>query len=402
MKTVDSARLEQLLSSRARLVPATPPRPAPWAGRPVLYDFGGGRPDPASLPFAGLAQATAEVLQTEGRDALTYGNGQGYDGLRDLVCWKLERREGLTVSRDEVFITNGSSQAINIVADTFLEPGDVVITEAPTFSATLGSFRRHGAEVYGIPLDEEGMRTDELEARLKDLASQGRRPKLIYTIDVFHNPAGPTLSLRRRQELLRLADEYGTLVVEDEAYGDLRYDGEPVPSLYALDQAGLVIRCSTFSKILAAGVRLGWVAAPPEVLARLMAFKQDWGTNPFVSRIATYYLRQHLDEHIAELIGIYRRKRDTMLAGLERGLGNTASWSRPEGGFFIWLRLPEGTDNAKLAALAAERQVSYVPGAGFFPNGGGTEFVRLAYSYASVEEIVEGTDRLCEAIRNAR
>lgn len=398
----DAGRIEALLASRARLVPFTPPRPAPWAARPVRFDFGGGRPDPASLPYAGLARATAEVLEREGPDALTYGGGQGYDGLRDLIVWKLARREGLAITRDEVFITNGSSQAINIIADTFVDPGDVVITEAPTFSATLGTLRRHGAEVHGIPLDDEGMRTDALEARLAELAARGRRPKLIYTIDVFHNPTGVTLSAQRRRELLRLAEQHGVLVVEDEAYGDLRYEGEAVPSLYALDRSGLVLRCSTFSKILAAGVRLGYVVGHPDLIARLMPLKQDWGTNPFVSRVAAYYLREHLDEHVAELIAVYRRKRDAMLAGLERGLGSSASWSRPAGGFFVWLRLPDGTDNAKLAELAAERQVSYVSGAGFFPDGSGTDFIRLAFSYASVEDITEGIDLLAEAIRLAR
>ena len=401
MKTVDPALVEQLLTSRARLAPP-PTRPAPWAARPVLYDFGGGRPDPDSFPCADLVRATAEALDREGREALTYGNAQGYDGLRDLVCWKTERLEGATISREEVLITNGASQALAVIADAFVDPGDVVVTEAPTFSGTLNIYRRHGAQVVGVPLDDEGMRTDELEARLKELAAAGRRPKLIYTVDNVQNPAGPTLSLRRRQELLALASQYGILVVEDDAYGELRFEGERLPSLYALDQTGIVLRTGTLSKVLGAGVRLGWVMASQEVLPWLMAFKQDWGTNPFVSRVAAYYLREHLEEHVQQLVDIYRRKRDTMLAGLDAGLGSTAVWSHPEGGFFIWLRLPDGTDQERLGALAAERQVSYVPGTSFFPDRSGAEFIRLAYSYATVEAIAEGTGKLCEAIRLAR
>ena len=393
---------QSALSSRARMAPAGPQRPAAWAARPVLYDFGGGRPDPESLPFAGLTRATAEVLEQDGRAALTYGNIQGFEGLRELVAWKMEHREGLTVSPDEVFITNGSSQALALIADTFLDPGDLAIVEAPTFSGSLNIFRRRGAEVIGVPLDDEGLRTDDLERLLKGLAAQGKRPKFVYTIDYFHNPAGPCLSVERRHDLLRIAEAYGTLVVEDEAYGDLRYDGESPPSLYALDEAGLIMRCSTLSKILAAGVRIGWILAPAELLHPLMAMKQDWGTSPFVSRVAAQFLRAHMDEHITELCGVYRRKRDAMLAGLERGLGDTARWSHPEGGFFVWLRLPGGTDLAKLMEGCVERQISIVPGSNFFPDGGGKEHIRLAFSYAPVPAISEGMDKLVEAIRLAR
>ena len=393
---------QSALSSRARLAPAGPQRPSAWAARPVLYDFGGGRPDPESLPFAGITRATAEVLEQDGRAALTYGNIQGFEGLRELVAWKMEHREGLKVSPDEVFITNGSSQALALIADTFLDPGDQVIVEAPTFSGSLNIFRRRGAEVIGVPLDDEGLRTDDLERLLKSLAAQGKRPKFIYTIDYFQNPAGPCLSVERRRDLLRIAETYGTLVVEDEAYGDLRYDGDSPPSLYELDEAGLVMRCSTLSKILAAGVRIGWILAPVELLWPLMAMKQDWGTSPFVSRVAAQFLRAHMDEHIAELRVVYRRKRDAMLAGLERGLGDTARWSRPEGGFFVWLRLPEGTDPAKLMEGAVERQISIVPGSAFFPDGSGQDHIRLAFSYAPVPAISEGIDKLVEAIRLAR
>lgn len=402
MKTLDQARLLRLLGARAKLEACAPPRPQRRSGPPVLYDFGAGRPDPESFPLTDLVTATAEALEKEGREALTYGAFPGYDGLRDLACAKFQKYEGAAVSRDEVLVTNGSSQALGIIADAFLDVGDVVVSEAPTFSGTLSIFRRHGVEVQGIPLDDSGMRVDALAACLERLASQGRRPKLIYTIDTFQNPAGPTLSLERRRELLRLADQHGTLVVEDDAYGELRFEGEPAPSLYALDGSGLSIRTGTLSKILGAGVRLGWIIAHPDVIQRLVPFKQDWGTNPFVSRVATYYLRNHLYEHVEELIAVYRRKRDVMLAGLQDGLGESAKWNRPEGGFFTWLRLPEGTDTVRLADLAAERQVSYASGPGFFPDGSGAEYVRLSYSYAALDAIAEGTGRLCEAINLAR
>jgi 2-aminoadipate transaminase len=200
-----------------------------------------------------------------------------------------------------------------------------------------------------------------------------------------------------------LADKYDTLIVEDDAYGELRYDGEPIRSLYGLDQNNRVIHTGTLSKILGAGVRLGWLLAPKELLAKAAALKADGGTNPYMSRLATFYMRDHMVEHVEELKTIYRDKRDLMLERLYAGLGDSAEVSRPEGGFFIWIRLPEGTDPAKLMDLAGEARVGYVPGPAFYPDGtSGKEFIRLAFSFASLDDIREGTDLLCEAIKAAR
>lgn len=407
MKHADLARFEGSLSERAKLVPPGPAPAAQLGQRPALFDFGGGRPDPGSFPYAGLLEATRQVFDREGPEALTYGALPGYQGLKELICWKLRHFEQAEVTPDEIFVTNGSSQAFGIIVDALIDPGDDVIVEAPSFSGSLAILRKHGAILHGVPIDRDGLRTDLLADTLHSLAVNGRRAKLIYTIDTFQNPAGPSLSLERRHELLRLAQEHGAFVVEDDAYGEIRFSGEVLPSLYALDDAGIVLRTGTLSKILGAGLRLGWVTAPPEFMTLLMSLKQDWGTNPFVSRVATYYLREHLEEHVRTLVGVYRAKRDAMLAGLTEGLGESASWNTPEGGFFIWLRLPAGTDLARLNALAAEARVSFAGGPGFYadgigPNGIAKEEIRLAFSYAALDVIPEGTARLCAAIRAAR
>ncbi len=403
LTTVDYTRL---LSSRALIEsPAASVRPR--SGQPApeeaLYLFAGGMPDPESFPFDGLRIATDTMLREEGRDAMTYGAMFGYKGLRELVCEKNRKFEGFEIAADNLLITNGSSHALALAADVLINPGDPILTEAPTFSGTLHNLRRFSPEFITVGLDSEGIRTDEVEARLAELRQQGRKAKFIYTIVNFQNPAGMTQSLPRRLELLELAEKYDTLILEDDAYGELRYDGEPVKSLYGLDQNERVLRTGTLSKILGAGVRLGWLLAPKPLLAKAAALKTDGGTNPYMSRLATYYMRDHMVEHVEELKAIYRIKRDLMLERLHAGLGDTAEISRPDGGFFIWIRLPEGTDPYKLIELAGNARVSYVPGPSFYPDATtGKEFIRLAFSFASLDDIRVGTDVLCEAIKAAQ
>jgi 2-aminoadipate transaminase len=407
MEAVKTTNYDPLLSTRAKLELPTSPLIANRRGAAPalapLYQFGGGFPDPDSFPFQGLIEANAAMLASEGRDALTYGALYGYQGLRELVCAKTRHYDGFEISPDNVLVTNGSSHALSLAADLLVDVGDPVIVEAPTFSGTLYNFRRYGPELIGVSLDDEGIRTDELEDKLKGLQRQGRRAKLIYTIVNFQNPAGMTQSLRRRTELLDLAEKYDTVILEDDAYGELRYDGEPIRSLFGLDRSNRVMRAGTLSKILGAGVRLGWLLAPKELIPKLAVFKTDGGTNPYMSRLATYYMRDHMLPHVEELRAIYRRKRDTMLDRLRAGLGDTAQVSRPDGGFFIWIRLPEGTDPAKLVELGNELRISFVPGPAFFPDGSsGSEYIRLAFSFATVDAIREGTDLLCEAIHAAK
>jgi len=307
------------------------------------------------------------------------------------------------VTPENLIVSNGSGHALSLAMSAFVDIGDAIISEAPTFSGTLHTIRRHGPEVLDVPVDAEGMVTSVAREHLERLKRQGRRCKLIYTIVNFQNPAGPTLSLARREELVALAHEYDTLILEDDAYGEIRFEGEPLPSLYALDPNGRVIRAGTVSKILGAGFRLGWLCAPREMIPVFQGFLFGGGVNPFASRVATYYLRDHMAEHVAVLVKAYRAKRDAMLRALWEVLGKTdVEISRPEGGFFIWIKLPTGTDPKRLRDIASKLRVQYSPGPSFYPNGGGERFIRLAYSYESPERCYEGARLLAQAIIDAK
>ena len=400
MTTPGDSVFEDLLSSRARIGRggAVPSRPAMDA----LYEFGSGFPDPASFPYDDLVDATARMMKAEGAQALTYGEHQGYIGLRELACRKYELFEGLKVAPENILIANGSGHALSLAFSALLDVGDAMLSEAPTFSGTLASIRRHGPEVLDVPVDAEGMVTSVAREQLECLRRQGRRCKLIYTIVNFQNPAGPTLSLARRRELVELAREYDTLILEDDAYGELRFEGEALPSLYALDPAR-VIRAGTVSKILGAGFRLGWLCAAPEMIPVFQTFLFGGGVNPFASRVATYYLRDHLEPHVDLLVDVYRAKRDAMLKGLWEVLGGTdVQISKPEGGFFIWIKLPTGTDPKALAERCLKARIQMTPGRSFFINGGGDEYVRLAFSYEPPERCYEGARLLATAALDSR
>jgi len=391
-------RFQELLSKRAARGPAA----GIFGAAPLKYQFGSGKPDPGSFPYQDLVQAMSDVMEVEGADALTYGTGAGYTALREWVSHKYKVFEGVDIPTDQILITNGSSDALAQVIQAFVDDGDPVICEAPTFLGTLRTLRRIGADLHGVEIDDEGLRVDQVEAHLERLAREGRRCKLIYTIAYFQNPAGPTLSEGRRRQLLAVARKYNVMILEDDAYGELRFEGTAPPSLFTLDDSGLVCRTGTLSKILGAGVRIGWVVAPKPLVPYLAAFNYGGGVSPLTSRICTFYMRDHLETHVKELCAVYKAKRDAMIEGLERGLAGTdASWFKPEGGFFVWLKLPSGTDIEELARLAAERSVGFVSGPAFMPNGGGEEYIRLAYSFEAPDEIREGTRLLCEAIVGA-
>jgi 2-aminoadipate transaminase len=394
------APFQDHLSTRARIgSPASTFRPV----ADPLYDFGGGYPDPASFPYGEMVEATAKMMKAEGAEAMTYGTPQGYLGLRELVCHKYALFEGLSVKPENILVSNGSSHALSLAFSAFLDVGDPMLSEAPTFSGTLNNMRRHGPEILAVPVDRDGMVVSEARRHLEELRRRGKKCKLIYTIVNFQNPAGPDLSMERRRELVALAEEHDTFILEDDAYGELRFEGEPKPSLYALDTRGRVIRAGTLSKILGAGVRLGWLCAPAPLIPVLQSFNYGGGVNPFMSRVATYYLREHMEAHVKRLIEVYREKRDAMLRGLWEVLGGTdVEISKPEGGFFIWIRLPSGTDPRRLQELAAAARVQYTPGSGFFPDGGGDEFIRLAYSLESPERCCDGARLVARAILGAR
>ena len=402
MTTPSSDPFESLLSRRARIgwgVAIATPRPSMSA----LYEFGGGYPDPASFPYDGMVEATARMVKAEGAAAMTYGEPQGYRGLRELICTKYERFESFKTEPENIIVANGSGHALALAFSAFVDPGDVVICEAPTFSGSLNTIRRHGPEILDVPVDDEGIVTAAVRERLVGLRRQGRQCKLIYTIVNFQNPAGPDLSIGRRQELIELAEEYDTLILEDDAYNELRFEGDSKPPVYALDRTGRVIRAGTLSKILGAGVRLGWLCAPRAMLPAFQGFNFGGGVNPFMSRVATYFLREHMEAHVKVLVDVYRAKRDAMLRGLWEVLKDTdVEISRPQGGFFIWIKLPSATDVARLEDLALQARVQYTPGPAFFAGRGGERHIRLAFSYEQPDKCYEGSRILAKAILAAR
>ncbi|HEX2036439.1 MAG TPA: PLP-dependent aminotransferase family protein [Chloroflexota bacterium] len=375
---------------------------APQGVIPLTYGF----PDPLSFPIEVLVEAAARVLRSQGHEALQYGPIAGPEALLDLLVTKLGG-EGISVTRDNLLVTSGGSQGIDLITHLLVDPGDAIVVEAPTFIGALQTFRNAEAEVHEVALDEHGLHTESLAALLGDLASAGRRPKFIYTIPTFQNPAGVTLSLERRHALVELARRHGTILVEDDAYSELRFDGQALPSLYSLRPEGGVFQVRTFSKILAAGLRLGYVVAPAALLPRLLQLKVDVGTSPFACHLAVAFSsdrRAQLDRlqaHIETLRGVYRERRDAMLGALEEYAPPGVTWTRPEGGFFTWLTLPEGLDAAGLLPRATAAGVSYIPGSSYFASGAsgsGSRQLRLAFSFLPPQQLVEGVRRLCRTI----
>jgi 2-aminoadipate transaminase len=361
---------------------------------PISFAFG--LPDAPSFPGEELAAATELVVREHSDRALQYGPAAGQPRLIEVLIEKLNRDEGLALTPENVLITNGSAQALGLIARLLVDPGDVVLIEAPTWPGAINLFERAGARLVSLPFDDEGLDLTAAETRLTALAAQGVRPKFLYTIPTFQNPMGLTLSAMRREALLDLAARYDLLVVEDDAYRDLVYEGEVPPSLLALDGAGRVIRTGTFSKVLAAGLRLGWAVGTPATLSQLTAYKEDGGTSPFSSYVtAAYMLAGALEPHIAELIVLYRQKRDVMLRAMQWYFPAEVRWTRPAGGFFIWVTLPPNLDASDILPRAREQGIDFLPGARCFPTHGvGHNPMRLAFSLPTPDQIEEGIKRL--------
>lgn len=368
--------------------------PGPRLGDPnkaaQMITFLAGFPDPESLPASEVAQAAARALETNGRWALQYGANAGYPGLIDVLRAKLARDQGIKAGRENVLITNGASQALGLVLDLLVDWGDTIITEAPTWMGAVRAFQNVGAKPVPVPVDEQGTDTAALERELKRLKTEGIQPKFIYVIVNFQNPSGITTTLERRKRLVELAQEYGTLILEDDAYYDLRFAGDWLPPIYTLDDSGSTMYMGTFSKVLGAGMRLGWLVAAPEIITKLQVLKVDGGTNPFASHVAAEWLPEHLDEHIVELREIYEHRRDLMLAALEQHMPEGTTWTHPDGGFFIWVTFPEGIDTGRMLPQAKERGVEFLAGERCYVDGRGKNQLRLSYSFANDDQIEPG------------
>ena len=402
----EAQQLEPLLSKRVRggfgaywvagaRQPSEPP-PVP------AIQLTGGIPDPDTLPAEELIEASNRVLRREGPEALRYGGHQGYAGLREWLAGLMGQQEGLPLTADNFTITNGISGALINVSETFLDEGEVGLVEAPTFPGGAGTIQNCLADVVGVAVDADGLVPAALEETIARLEGEGRRVKLLYTIPNFQNPTGSTLSLERRKAVVDICRRHNVLIAEDDAYGDIRFEGKKPPTLFALAEGQGAVFMGTFSKTMATGLRIGWVLADQAAIDALLRTRFDLGVSPWVQRtILEFCSAGAIERHLAKVNDVYRSKRDVMLAALDERCSRYASWNRPEGGFFLWLTLAENVDPAKLAEGARRLGVAYVTGAAFHLDGKGRQQIRLAFSHVNEGEIPEAIMRLGRAMEEA-
>jgi 2-aminoadipate transaminase len=372
------------------------------AGPPGTISFIYGLPDADTFPAEDLRHAADQVLGGRPELALQYGPEQGYGPLIDFLRDKLARDEGLALERPQIMITGGSAPTLDHLCTLFTRPGDLALVEAPTYHESLQLFRDHGLCPLQIPTDNGGLVVEALAERLQALGRFGQRARLLYLIPNYQNPSGITLAGERRPAVLELAERYDLLVVEDDVYRDLTYEGQVPPSLFALDGGRRVLRIGSFSKILAPGVRMGWLMGPEGLIERLISSGlrcMSGGANPLVANIlANYCLQGLLEPHIEGLRQIYRERRDAMLAALAAYMPGGVSWTRPGGGFFIWVNLPEPLRAAKVAAQARKAKLLIPVGDPFFAENPTGQYLRLAFSYVTPEKIAEGLNVLGQVL----
>jgi 2-aminoadipate transaminase len=368
--------------------------------RPEVISLAGGLPDTSTFPAEDYAKIHAIVAAEQTAKALQYSPTEGHLAVKDCIR-EVMAAEGMDVDPDDLLVTTGGQQVIDLVCKTLIDPGDVIVAEGPTYPGAIPAFNAYQADVVQIPMDADGMPIDVLEETLDRLEREGRRPKFIYTIPTFQNPGGVTMSLPRRQRLVQVAKERELLVLEDNPYGLLRYEGDALPTLYSLDGGEFVIYLGTFSKILAAGLRLGWTAAPAPVLAKMNLGKQgaDLCSSAMPQTfVATYFREMDWRAYLDELTGIYRRRRDVMLEALATYFPPESTWTTPGGGLFLWATLPDYIDTTDLLARALEANVAFVPGRGAYLDGRGASSMRLNFSGVNEDEIREGIRRIGKVV----
>jgi 2-aminoadipate transaminase len=369
--------------------------------RPEVISLAGGLPDTSTFPAQSFASQMTRIAQESAAQALQYGPTEGFEETKDCIL-AVMGAEGMLPDPEDVIVTTGGQQAIDLVTKALVDPGDPVICEAPTYPGAIPVFSSYQADVIQIECDEDGMRVDELARVLRQLDDAGRRPKFVYSVPSFQNPSGVTLSLERRRRLVELARQHELLVVEDNPYGMLRFSGDPLPPLYQLDGGDYVIYVGTFSKILSPGIRLGWAVAPPPVMEKLVLGKQ--AADLCTSTLTQYFVREYFAEgrwreYIESLVEIYRRRRDVMLRALAEHFPPQAHWTMPEGGLFIWATLPDYIDTADLLAKALRENVAFVPGVAAYADGRrGASSMRLNFSGVTEDEIREGILRIGEVV----
>ena len=397
---------KELFSSAARKTRPSPVRELlKVIKQPGMISFAGGMPAPEVFPIDQFAEGS-EKLVSDGTSLLQYGTTEGFEPLRTFLAKWTAPRMGREVELDEILLTTGSQQVLDLFAWAMIDPGDVAIVEAPSYMAALTAFYNHGADFASVPVDGEGMVVSELPVLIERLRKEGKKPKFIYTIVNFQNPAGATMTVERRKELAAIAERYGLAIFEDDPYGYVRFDGEHLPSIFSFDKAGNTIYAGSFSKILSPGVRIGWVSGPKDIIRQMAVFKQavDLCSSP-ITQVLTYeYCRKgYLDSHLPNIVQDYRVKRDAMEESFRKHLAPQGiTWVKPEGGFFYWLNTGN-IDSGELAKKALEKKVAILPGAPFCINPeAGIHAARINYTFSKPDVIEEGVSRLAQAIQEMK
>ena len=398
----DLERYAGLFSARTRVMTSSATRDLmAMSDRPEVISFAGGLPDTSTFPSATFAAMTARIADESCAKALQYGPTDGLLETKRCIA-DVMAAEDMLVDTDDILVTTGGQQVLDLVTKTLIDPGDTIVAEGPSYPGALNAFQAYQANVVQVDMDSDGMRIDLLEETLDQLDRDGKRPKFVYTVPSFQNPGGVTMSLPRRKRLVEVARERELLVLEDNPYGLLRYEGDPAPTLYSLDGGVYVMYLGTFSKIFSPGLRLGWVVAPPPVLARINLGKQqaDLCTSTLSQILVQAYFERHdWREYVDTLSELYRARRDTMLDSLAEHFPAQAEWTRPGGGLFIWATLPDFIDTSDLLARALRENVAFVPGEGAFLDGRGRSSMRLNFSGANEERIREGIRRIGEVVK---
>jgi DNA-binding transcriptional MocR family regulator len=370
------------------------------ASRPEVVSLAGGMPYTTALPLDAVGKLMSDLLATRGATALQYGSGQGDPALREQIC-EVMALEGVVGSPDDVVVTTGSQQALDLVTRIFCDPGDVVIAEAPSYVGALGTFAAYQAEVVHVPMDDQGLVPEALREAIAAVAKAGKRAKFLYTIPNFHNPAGTSLALERRTEVLQICVEAGLLVLEDNPYGLLGFEGPPTPAIRSFGAEEHVIYLGSFSKTFAPGLRVGWVLAPHAVREKLVLASEASVLCPAAlnQMVVTEYLTtQDWQGQVEVFKGIYQERRDAMLGSLKELMPRGTTWTHPTGGFYVWTTLPEGLDAKVMQPRAITARVAYVPGIGFYADGQGQRELRLSYCFPEPSRIVEGVRRLAGVV----
>jgi 2-aminoadipate transaminase len=369
--------------------------------QPDIISFGGGLPAPDTFPVKELEEIACQLLREKGAVALQYGPTEGETTLREEIA-KWMAREKATVKPENILVTSGSQQGLDVIAKIFLDPKDIAIVELPSYMGGLQAFSAYRAKMVGVPQDNDGMRMDLLEKALAKLARRNRKPKFIYVVPDFQNPSGVTMTLKRRKSLLKLARKYEVPIIEDSPYRDLRFIGNSVPMIFSLDKENYVIALGTFSKLLCPGLRLAWITAPVEWMERMVIAKQSMDlSSPVFTQlmVAEYIKRGLLPKQVERICRLYARKRGVMINALRRYMPKGVKWTEPEGGLFLWVKLPKKMSANELFPKAIENKVAYVIGSAFHCNGKGQNTMRLNFSYPSELQIEEGIKRLANMVR---